>query len=278
MNFTIKAEDGKHELEKKAKSQKSKSGNYMLKHIKRLLFDHPIKLNTIIINRYVVKEVLGFGGFGITYIVQDLRNEEHHYVLKQLRPSRKGTKKGKNSFLTEADILASLTNAEFPTLRNAFIWNNHYCIVMDYIHGKTFEDLIFEEDRKFSEQEALKALLDVTDLVQILHRKGIVHNDLRIPNIILREKSISIIDFGLARRVEERKKQEEIQDDLYMLAHFLLFLLYSTYTPSGREKSWEEELSIHDNVKVMIRKMFGTAPCYKNIEALQNDIQKHLKK
>ena len=108
---------------------------------------------------------------------------------------------------------------------------------------------------KFSVEESLTIVKQLFEIVMTIHSHGIVHRDLRIPNILLRNGELYIIDFGLACYMKEQipldsihnpKKIESYISDLYCIGHFLLYLLYSNYTPTRKkERCWQEELQLH---------------------------------
>jgi serine/threonine-protein kinase len=160
---------------------------------------------------------------------------------------------------------------------------------MEYKNGKTFEELIFQEKLSFSQSEAFNELYHILLLVKKIHENQYVHRDLRIPNILKNEQDYYIIDFGLARHLQDQnsKKEEKInhlekklyrevafKSDFYALGHFLLFLLYSSYEPvSKKKKSWEEELEISANARVVMRKMLQIDAPYEDIRNLINDVK-----
>lgn len=90
--------------------------------------------------------------------------------------------------------------------------------------------------------------------------------DLRIPNVLVKDGEIYLIDFGLARKIGEpapdhfpvrngfyrrgtasrQFKAAEVSSDLLDIGHFMLFLLYSAYEPKknsgpSEERSWQDE-------------------------------------
>lgn len=152
--------------------------------------------------------------------------------------------------------------------------------VMDFIDGRTFEQLIFRDGQVFSLAEALTITQQLIIQVIALHTKGIVHRDLRIPNILLVEDKLHIIDFGLATYIKKvdlitirnPKQAKNHISDLYFIGHFLLFLLYSTYEPTSRKaKSWQEELSLPTEVTCYLEKLLCISEPFQNTtEALQS--------
>ncbi|AWD63843.1 MULTISPECIES: serine/threonine protein kinase [Priestia] len=262
--------------------------NRMFKHFHRWLVDRPFKKGTVICERYEIINVLGMGSYGITYVASDIVQQKE-VVIKQLRKTKQRTPQGLKSFHYEAKLLSQLDHPQIPSLYEAVEIDEGCFLVMELIQGKTFEDLIFEEKRVYTEEKALDILLDILKVVSVIHEQGIVHRDLRIPNIIDVNGTIYVIDFGLARflgaheetssLIEEQQfmRQTSVASDIYALGHFLLFLLYSGYEPTDKqEKSWEQELSLSAPIKTIIQKMLRADEAYESIKSLQKDIYDYI--
>ena len=126
--------------------------------------------------------------------------------------------------------------------------------IMEHVEGDTFEQAIFERHETFSIVDTLTKTEELLDIMIVMHEQGIVHRDLRIPNIILQNDKMTIIDFGLATKIDDSvlidqidnpKKAASPVSDLYALGHFMLFSLYSTYSPTSKKsRSWQEELAL----------------------------------
>jgi serine/threonine-protein kinase len=262
--------------------------NRMFKHFHRWLVDRPFKKGTVICERYEIINVLGMGSYGITYVASDIVQQKE-VVIKQLRKTKQRTPQGLKSFHYEAKLLSQLDHPQIPSLYEAVEIDEGCFLVMELIQGQTFEDLIFEEKRVYTEEKALDILLDILKVVSVIHEQGIVHRDLRIPNIIDVNGTIYVIDFGLARflgaheetssLIEEQQfmRQTSVASDIYALGHFLLFLLYSGYEPTDKqEKSWEQELSLSAPIKTIIQKMLRADEAYESIKSLQKDIYDYI--
>lgn len=239
--------------------------------------------------RYEIIRELGMGSYGITYVAFD-RQTNNQVVIKQMRTMRK--KRTKESLLREAAILQHLSHPQIPSLYDTFSERGVLHLVMEYIDGETVESLIFDAKKTYMEQEALALLQRVLKIVQFIHEKGIVHRDLRIPNILLQNDRVYIIDFGLARFLGEKTPREDTyplekklrreidgKSDIYALGHFLLFLLYSSYQPNTKEeRSWEEELNLSEPVRMMLRKMLQIDEPYRNISELIKEIEQTMER
>ena len=262
--------------------------NRMFKHLHRWLVDRPFKKGKVICGRYEIIDVLGMGSYGITYVANDIVQQKE-VVVKQLRKTKQRTSQGLKSYHYEAKLLSQLNHPQIPSLYEAIETYEGCFLVMELIQGKTFEGLIFEEKCVYTEEQALDILLNILDVVSAIHEQGIIHRDLRIPNIIDVNGTIYVIDFGLARflgdheetstLIEEQQfmRQTSAASDIYALGHFLLFLLYSGYEPTEKqEKSWEQELSLATPIKTIIQKMLSADESYESIKSLQKDIYDYI--
>jgi serine/threonine-protein kinase len=241
--------------------------------------------NEIIANRYQVVNHLGVGSYGNSYLVFDQLLQQNK-VLKALRIHKRITKSGRKRFEIEKELLQSIKHRGFPKYFEDGSYKDIPFYTMEYIEGKNFEQLIFQDGRKYTELEAFKIASDVLELINYLHEQQLIHRDIRIPNVIANGSEIMLIDLGLARKydqdVGEHKKsklnlRKEItpQADLYGLGHFLLFLLYSNYSfpKKQKESSWEEELEISYQAKHIISRLLQIEDCYESCAQVKTDMK-----
>ncbi|WP_098442517.1 lipopolysaccharide core heptose(II) kinase RfaY [Bacillus sp. es.036] len=247
-----------------------------LKHLYRFFIDRPYKPQFLIANQYDVKRVIGMGSYGITYLCKNKKTRER-CVVKQIRPSK--LKNSDTSFYQmEAEILASLDHISIPKLHDAFHFNRNQFLVMDYIEGVNLEDVLFDQYNQFNELESLEFLKGLIESVVYLHTHGITHGDLRIPNVMVKNAQIYVIDFGLAVSLKDKSDQEAlelIQKDLYDLGDFLLFLLYSSYDPiSRKDRPWTEELTIHPATEHFIKRLLQIETRFESIDQVRDHLHK----
>ncbi len=199
-------------------------------------------------------EQLGIGSYGIAYLIENSSTGKK-FVLKRMKIKHRNNKKLRHKFQQEITMLKEIGLPRIPSVISQGELNGVPFYIMDYIDGQTFEQAIFRTGKTFSVEESLQITKELLEIVITFHKKGIVHRDLRIPNILFKENNLYIIDFGLAAYIKEEeihfdeienpKKLENHLSDLYFIGHFLLFLLYSNFTPNERkEKSWQEELQL----------------------------------
>lgn len=257
-----------------------------IRKIYQFFVDKPIKEGTVLNNRYEVLNVLGTGSYGIVYLCKDLRVQENK-VVKQLRPSKRRNKKGGEQFQNETSILSTLKNKNMPMLYESFS-NNGDFYVMSFIEGENLEDQIFFNKKNFNEKESLLILDKLLELVDYLHKKNIYHQDLRIPNILVKNNELFLIDFGLSQRrrpVDPNQlpsQQEAIlemkQQDYYDLGEILLYLLYTTYSSKNKKAlPWTEELSLEKGTVHLLKRLLRIIEPYSNVSEISADLQTVLK-
>ncbi len=136
-------------------------------------------------------------------------------------------------------------------------------------------------------------LYEILEIVSVFHSEGIIHRDLRIPNILMKENQISIIDFGLAKwkgEDDERATTYEGEQALMREVHFRsdfmrsvishYFLLYAGYESNEKqEKPWYEELTLeHYNREMLMRMLQIKTPYYENVQDLKQDVASALER
>lgn len=256
----------------------------IIRKIFQLIVDRPIKNGVMLNDRYEVLSVIGVGSFGIVYLCKDLKANEKR-VVKQLRPSKHRSKNEIELFENEIFVLRTLSHKHIPMLIESFSSNRNLFYVMSLMEGDNLEDQIFSSKKAFNEKDSLLILSYLLDLVDYIHNKGIYHQDLRIPNILLNKKDLFLIDFGLAKfsaTVDPHHSHEGIlklkQQDYYDLGEILLFLLYTTYSSKNKKAlPWTEELSLKKETVYLLKRLVQINEPYSNMNEISADLHSALK-
>jgi serine/threonine protein kinase len=224
---------------------------------------------------YVFMEEIGVGAYGVAYLLEDSTTQKK-LVLKRMKTKHRHKKTIHRKFEQEVNILREIGLPNVPSLISSGTIQDVPFYIMDYVEGQTFEQAIFIDGKVFSLENSLQITKELLEIIIEFHKKGIVHRDLRIPNIILKNNALNIIDFGLAAYMKNDMKLEEVDNpkrvenhisDLYFIGHFLLFLLYSNYTPTKkREHCWQEELQLPTEVVNYIERLLLIGPAFSSAE------------
>ncbi len=163
---------------------------------------NPLKI--LLRNRYKISKPLGRGGFGKTYLAQDIDKFDELCVVKQLAPQAQGTKislKVKDLFQQEAQQLQLLgEHPQIPYLQAYFQEDEYFYLTQQFIQG---EDLRKKLKHKgvFTENQIRDLLVNLLPVLGFIHSRGIIHRDLKPENIICRHSDgkYVLIDFGIAK-------------------------------------------------------------------------------
>jgi len=166
---------------------------------------------------YEIKEILGQGGFGITYLAHDT-NLDEDVAIKEYLPIELAVREGDFSvhpvsdahdenyhwglerFITEARTLTKFKHPNIVRVRNVFEDNNTAYMVMEYEKGKSLQEKLTGK-KTLEEPELLKILIPILGGLEIVHQAGFIHRDIKPDNIFVRHDSSPVLlDFGSARQ------------------------------------------------------------------------------
>ncbi len=173
-------------------------------------------------DRYLIGKVLGAGGFGITYLGFDLglqipiaikeyfpnRFASRNVLTHRLEPNAlKDSGKedffesGKEKFLQEARTLARFQKMEgIVSVTNIAEDNNTIYMVMEYLPGKSLNNIVASRSVPMGFEEAMDMIKPVIDALEVVHDAGMIHRDISPDNMVMGENGkLILIDFGAAR-------------------------------------------------------------------------------
>ncbi|KAM3109811.1 protein kinase domain-containing protein [Phormidesmis sp. 146-35] len=151
-----------------------------------------IPLGTLLRQRYLVKQILGQGGFGRTYLAIDQERFNESCVLKEFTVPYQDdalVEKAKSLFQREASTLYQIQHPQIPRFWAAFEDEQRLFLVQDFVKGQTYRSLLQTrklQGRPFSEAEVLHFLNHLLPVLSYLHDRDIIHRDISPENIILR--------------------------------------------------------------------------------------------
>ena len=176
----------------------------------------PISTGTILQSRYRLLNLIGQGGFGRTYLVEDQGRFNELCALKELNPPQGDYAFGKSKelFQREAQILHQIEHPQIPKFRATFEEDHRLFLVQDFVEGKTYREIL--DDRKtsgfvFAEKEIVDLMQKILPILTYLHGKGIIHRDIAPDNIMLRDRDQLpvLIDFGVVKDIATRLQTPE---------------------------------------------------------------------
>ena len=218
-----------------------------------------LKPGTILEGKYLVGEMLGQGGFGITYIGFDLLLEQkvaikEYYPMSTGMVSREGhstvvwssammgktgTQKGFDSFLREARKMAKLGGIPGVVgVKSVFIQNETAYIVMDFIEGETLLKKL-QKNGPMDFDSCVKLMTPIMQALSEVHEHGIIHRDISPDNIMVRpDGKLILLDLGAAKDLDIQGNDGSVQSSQMVAKHG--FSPIEQYSKSGKVGPWTD--------------------------------------
>lgn len=181
-------------------------------------------------NQYIIRSVLGSGGFGITYsasfsttigslpvqvivaikehfLKNDCDRDDSHAITYS-KPASDRVENSLRTFISEARRLQSISGGHpnIVHVSEVFSANNTAYYVMEYIEGRSLAELV-RETGPLSWQNTYELMKPIVGAVAYLHNNKITHLDIKPANIMLASENDSVrpvlIDFGLSKHYNE---------------------------------------------------------------------------
>lgn len=149
----------------------------------------------LIQDRYRVVKLLGRGGFGSTYLVEDIKLNNRHRALKEIPESLFNEQ--------ESSILANLSHPSIPDIIDRGKSGDIVFMVLEFGGSRTLASICAKyPDRQLPLAVLSPWVVQLCDVLDYLHRQHppVVHRDLKPGNILIDDEDrVMLIDFGIAK-------------------------------------------------------------------------------
>jgi len=183
-------------------------------------------------SEYSIINILGQGGFGITYLAKDL-NLGHQVVIKEFLPQSIASREQSHysvspnmgdgeiyihllkRFIEEAQLLAKTSHPNIVQVTRLLESNNTAYFIMVYEEGETLEDYLLVHPT-LTQEQILAIMMPILEGTKYIHSRDLLHRDIAPDNIYLKTNGMPIlIDFGAARSVANDDPKSAIIKDGY---------------------------------------------------------------
>lgn len=165
-------------------------------------------LGTLLNDRYKIIRSLGSGGFGQTYLAEDIRlPSSPRCVVKQFQPASQDSRflaVARRLFLNEVETLRRLgSHDRIPTLLDDFEENQQFFLVQEYIEGRSLSEELAGKS-KLPEPDVIALIRDVLEVLEFVHSHNVIHRDIKPGNLMRRQRDgrIVLIDFGAVKEIQ----------------------------------------------------------------------------
>jgi predicted ATPase/tRNA A-37 threonylcarbamoyl transferase component Bud32 len=161
----------------------------------------------LIANRYHIIDKIGQGGMGAVWRVYD-RLEKNEVALKQVAKSlndimlstRGATDRKKSALIQEFSLLASLRHPNIISVLDYGIADNKPFFTMELLKNS---QTLLEVVQHKTQTEQIEFLIKILQALRYLHRRGVLHRDLKPDNVLVFDNSqVKVLDFGLSVQSE----------------------------------------------------------------------------
>jgi serine/threonine-protein kinase len=147
---------------------------------------------------YVIDQELGRGGMGRVFLAHE-EPGGNLAAVKVLAPELAQDTGFLQRFQREIEALSQLDHPNIVHFFQAGFQDGHYYYAMEYIKGLSFEELLHQEGR-LAWAEVLDAALQVCPALKHAHDRGIIHRDIKPPNLLRTPGgAVKLMDFGIAK-------------------------------------------------------------------------------
>lgn len=228
------------------------------------------KKGELIADRYRYLHMLGKGGMGEVFLVEDIRITDKQWAIKRL-PLQNNTE---IDLLVERNIMKNLNHPALPRIIDFIDKDDALFIVMDYVDGVSL-DRILQEENHIPAALAIEWAKQICEVFIYLHESQsnpIIYRDMKPSNImVLPDKTVNIIDFGIAREY----KEEAATDTQYLGTKG-----YAAPEQSTVGKQTDERSDIYSLGVTLYHLLTGIAPqrlvAFKPIRELNEEIPEGL--
>ncbi len=153
--------------------------------------------DSVLANRYRIVEKIGKGGMAEVF-----RGVDH--VLEREVAVKVLTERSDDvcrRFLLEAQSMARLNHPNIVAVYDVGVDRNLSYIILEFVRGSTMRDI---DRKKISFDASLTLTIQLLEALQYAHGQGIIHRDIKPGNLMIGDdKTLKVMDFGLARRMSD---------------------------------------------------------------------------
>jgi serine/threonine-protein kinase PknG len=202
----------------------------------------PLKAGLVLNNRYQVTRAIGSGGMGAVYLAED-QMLKRPVVMKALLSTGDADLIAQS--IKEREFLAAIKHANIVSIYDFLTVGNHGYIVMEYVNGKTLDQIMEEQGHPFAVEDAITSMIGILPAFTYLAKLGLVYCDFKPQNVMLEvlkdgTQVLKLIDLGTVIKygpkpdavygtpgffAREAIKTPSPETDLYTICRTLAYLV-----------------------------------------------------
>lgn len=167
-----------------------------------------LRIGSVVDGKYKILNVIGQGGMSIVYLAMNERVNKQWAVKEILKKGCRDLRTDRK----EIEMMKKLSHPHLPSVVDVIENRESLLIVMDYIEGRSLQDLLAEQGAQ-PQEKVLKWAGQLCDVLSYLHTRkpAIIYRDMKPANVMLRpDNNVMLIDFGAAREYKPQNIKDTI--------------------------------------------------------------------
>jgi serine/threonine protein kinase len=186
--------------------------------------ERQLQSGSVLINRYLVQEVIGIGGMGSVYRARDLHfpNVVKLVAVKEMINQARDPQVRQTivqNFEREANILATLNHPSIPKIFDYFSHEQRSYLVEEFVNGRDIEEILNDSPNPLPEDQVVAWAIELCDVLQYLHShkpEPIIFRDMKPSNVMINQEGhVILVDFGIAKMFHVGQKGTMIGTEGY---------------------------------------------------------------
>ncbi|MDE6626936.1 MAG: serine/threonine-protein kinase [Lachnospiraceae bacterium] len=173
---------------------------------------HMTREGTILDGKYELLKQIGQGGMSVVYLAMDVRLNKQWAVKEIKKGNKQDTEILLRSLKTEAEVLKKVDHPVLPRIVDIIHCDNTIFVVMDYIEGRTLEEVLKSEGAQ-PQRQVIDWAKDLCSALNYLHSMDppVIYRDMKPSNIMLKpDGRVKLIDFGTAKVMDRESTADTV--------------------------------------------------------------------
>ena len=167
-----------------------------------------LEVGTLLDGKYKILNEIGHGGMSVVYLALNERANKTWAVKEVRKDGGNDEEVVSQGLVAETEMLKKLSHPNLPAIIDVIDREDSFIIVMDYIEGKSLQDVVNASGPQDAET-VVEWARQLCDVLGYLHsrRPPIIYRDMKPANVMLRpDGQVALIDFGTAREYKLTSK------------------------------------------------------------------------
>src|SRR5437764_1868414 len=172
----------------------------------------PLPEGTILDRKFKIVGVLGEGGMGTVYKVEQVDRPGYFRAVKELLINPNTTEDERKSAIErvakEIDLPFNLKHPRIPSLVLSLQERGNYYFVMEFVPGRSLEKILEDSKAPLDETRVINWMMQVCEALTYIHTRvpPIILRDLKPGNVMVTGDDVQLIDFSIARKFDPNKR------------------------------------------------------------------------